>query len=139
MSTTIAQPFDARTDEILRTLEKGGQYKHLQTILSPMDAVVRMRTPAGKEIEALCFCSNNYLGLANHPEVVEAGIEGLRKYGAVEVVAGRIYWPHEEYQRMGLAQPPSFQDVTPELQRALEQEVRSLVSPLRRWGRRRRR
>ena len=28
-----------------------------------------------------CFCSNNYLGLANHPEVVEAGIEGLRKWG----------------------------------------------------------
>jgi glycine C-acetyltransferase len=28
------------------------------------------------------MCSNNYLGLANHPEVVEAGVEGLRKYGA---------------------------------------------------------
>jgi len=29
-----------------------------------------------------CFCSNNYLGLANHPEVVEAGIQALRRYGA---------------------------------------------------------
>jgi glycine C-acetyltransferase len=77
MPSTIAQPFDARTDETLRTLRSGGQYKHLQTLLSPMDATVRMRTPEGRETEALCFCSNNYLGLANHPEVVEAGIEGL--------------------------------------------------------------
>ena len=28
------------------------------------------------------LCSNNYLGLANHPEVVAAGIEGLKMYGA---------------------------------------------------------
>ncbi|HZW11046.1 MAG TPA: aminotransferase class I/II-fold pyridoxal phosphate-dependent enzyme [Phycisphaerales bacterium] len=101
MAATIAQPFDARTDEILRTLEKGGQYKHLQTIESPMDAAVRMRTPAGKEIEALCFCSNNYLGLANHPEVIEAGIEGLRKYGAgtasVRFICG-TFEPHERLE-----------------------------------------
>jgi glycine C-acetyltransferase len=98
MSTTIAQPFDARTDETLRTLEAGGQYKHLQLIRSPMGAVVKMRTAAGKETEALCFCSNNYLGLANHPEVVEAGIEGLRKYGAgtasVRFICG-TFEPHE--------------------------------------------
>jgi len=101
MAATVAQPFDARTDEILRTLEKGGQYKHLQTMLSPMDAVVRMRTAAGKEIEALCFCSNNYLGLANHPEVVQAGIEGLKKYGAgtasVRFICG-TFEPHERLE-----------------------------------------
>lgn len=101
MSTTIAQPFDARTDETLRMLEAGGQYKHLQLIRSPMDAVIRMRTSAGKEIEALCFCSNNYLGLANHPEVVEAGIEGLRKYGAgtasVRFICG-TFEPHERLE-----------------------------------------
>ena len=32
--------------------------------------------------EVIVLCSNNYLGLANHPEVVAAGIEGLEKYGA---------------------------------------------------------
>ena len=67
-------------------------------------------------------------------EAARDWLQGLRKYGPVEVVAGRIYWPHEEYQRMGLAQPASFQDVTPELKRALEQEVRSLVSPLEAMG-----
>ncbi len=27
------------------------------------------------------FCANNYLGLANHPEIVEAALAGLRRYG----------------------------------------------------------
>lgn len=101
MSTAIAHPFDARTDETLRALDASGQYKHLQAILSPMDAEIRMRTAGGKEIDALCFCSNNYLGLANHPEVVEAGIEGLRKYGAgtasVRFICG-TFEPHEQLE-----------------------------------------
>ena len=101
MAATLAQPFDARTDTILRELAASGQYKHLQTICSPMDAVIRMKTAAGKETEALCFCSNNYLGLANHPEVVESGIEGLRKYGAgtasVRFICG-TFEPHEQLE-----------------------------------------
>jgi len=28
------------------------------------------------------FCSNDYLGLANHPDVIQAFIEGVKKYGA---------------------------------------------------------
>ena len=32
--------------------------------------------------EVIVFCSNNYLGLADHPEVIEAGHQGLRDYGA---------------------------------------------------------
>jgi glycine C-acetyltransferase len=59
-------------------LRDSGQLKVLQTIEGPMGATVRLRGRG----EVACFCSNNYLGLANHPEVVEAGIEGLRRYGA---------------------------------------------------------
>lgn len=76
------RPFDARTDQILAELEKGGQYKHLQMLTGPMGPTVQLRDASGKSREVICMCSNNYLGLANHPEVVEAGIEGLRKYGA---------------------------------------------------------
>ena len=43
-----------------------------------MDATVKLKGYG----EVACFCSNNYLGLANHPEVVEAGVAGLRRYGA---------------------------------------------------------
>lgn len=77
--TTMAHTtFPSRTNEILDSLRKSGQLKHLQTIEGPMDATVRIRGRG----EVVCLCSNNYLGLANHPEVVDAAIEGIRKYGA---------------------------------------------------------
>ncbi len=98
MPTTAARPFDARTDETLRSLDESGQYKRLHTLESPMDASVQMRGYG----EVLCFCSNNYLGLANEPRVVEAGIEGLRRYGAgtasVRFICG-TFSPHEQLER----------------------------------------
>ncbi len=88
-----ATVFDRRADEILSMLESTGQYKHLREIEGPMDAVVRIRGVG----EVLCFCSNNYLGLANHPEVVEAGARALRDYGAgtasVRFICG-TFTPH---------------------------------------------
>ncbi|MEQ8316987.1 MAG: aminotransferase class I/II-fold pyridoxal phosphate-dependent enzyme [Phycisphaerales bacterium] len=81
-AATTTRPFNARTDDILAQLEQGGQYKHLQMLTGPMGPTVMLRDDSGKSREVICMCSNNYLGLANHPEVVEAGIEGLRKYGA---------------------------------------------------------
>ncbi len=77
MTTTSTLFFD-RSSAILAHLEQTGQLKQLQMIESPMGPRISIR---GKG-EVDCFCSNNYLGLANHPDVVEAGIEGLRKYGA---------------------------------------------------------
>ncbi len=98
---TIARPFDARTDATLAQLETSGQYKHLQMLQGPMDAKVTLRQADGSSKEALCFCSNNYLGLANHPEVVEAGIEALKKYGAgtasVRFICG-TFEPHEHLE-----------------------------------------
>lgn len=94
--------FDTRTDATLKQLEESGQYKHLQMLDSPMDAVVKMRQPDGSFRDTLCFCSNNYLGLANHPEVVEAGIKALRDYGAgtasVRFICG-TFTPHEQLER----------------------------------------
>lgn len=93
--------FDQRTDKTLQELADGGQYKHLQMLDSPMDAVVKMRMDDGSFRDTLCFCSNNYLGLANHPEVVEAGIKGLRDYGAgtasVRFICG-TFTPHEQLE-----------------------------------------
>ncbi len=77
-TTTKPTAFDTRTDKTLKTLSETGQFKRLQMIEGPMDRTVRLRDYG----ECLCFCSNNYLGLANHPEVVEAGLGGLREYGA---------------------------------------------------------
>ncbi len=78
MTATLAPTFPLRTKEILDSLAATGQLKLLQTIEGPMGATVRIKGRG----EVVCLCSNNYLGLANHPEVVEAGIAGLRRYGA---------------------------------------------------------
>lgn len=91
-------PFDTRTDALFDQLRRDGLWKHLQMLDSPMDASVRMRREDGSFRDVLCFCSNNYLGLANHPEVIDAGIEGLKKYGAgtasVRFICG-TFTPHE--------------------------------------------
>lgn len=70
--------FADRTATTLSHLQETGQLKRLQTIEGPMGPTVRLRGFG----DVVCLCSNNYLGLANHPEVVEAGLEGLRRYGA---------------------------------------------------------
>ena len=78
MSTMTGPDFGIRTTAILEHLEETGQLKHMQMIEGPMGPTITIRGVG----EVACFCSNNYLGLANDPEVVEAGIEGLRTYGA---------------------------------------------------------
>lgn len=97
MSTATTTPFAVRTRETLEMLESSGQLKHLQTLDSSMGATVTMVDDDGSKHERICMCSNNYLGLANHPDVVEAGIEALRQYGAgtasVRFICG-TFTPH---------------------------------------------
>jgi glycine C-acetyltransferase len=62
----------------LDALRTAGTYKRFNTLASPMDAVVQMEGRG----DIIVLSSNNYLGLADHPEVVQAGIEGLKRYGA---------------------------------------------------------
>jgi glycine C-acetyltransferase len=62
----------------LDELRQAGTYKRLRHLTAPMGP---MTTIDGLG-EVVVFCSNNYLGLANHPEVVEAGVDGLHHFGA---------------------------------------------------------
>jgi len=79
-------------------LREAGTLKRFNTLDSPQGPVVEM---AGRG-EVLVLSSNNYLGLAARPEVVEAGIEGLRRYGAgtasVRFICG-TFAPHLELER----------------------------------------
>jgi glycine C-acetyltransferase len=70
--------FAKRCDEVIRGLTDSGQLKPFYDIESPMRAIVRIK---GKG-EVLVLCANNYLGLADHPEVIAAGVQGLKDYGA---------------------------------------------------------
>ncbi len=97
-NTTRGNVFKKRTESILSGLKQGGQLKKLQMIEGPMDAVVKLRGYG----EVACFCSNNYLGLANHPQVRDAAIEGIRRYGAgtasVRFICG-TFEPHEKLEK----------------------------------------
>jgi glycine C-acetyltransferase len=82
----------------LDALREARTYKQFLTLESPQGAVVRM---AGRG-EVLVLSSNNYLGLADHPEVVRAGIDGLERYGAgtasVRFICG-TFEPHLALER----------------------------------------
>ena len=60
----------------LESIHAVGVYKDERILLSPQQA--RIRTKHG---EVLNFCANNYLGLANHPEILEAARNALDQYG----------------------------------------------------------
>ncbi|HTV93683.1 MAG TPA: glycine C-acetyltransferase [Verrucomicrobiae bacterium] len=70
--------FDTQLQSEIDALKAAGTYKHLRHLTTPMAPEVHMEE-AG---DVIVLSSNNYLGLSDQPEVIEAGIEGLRKYGA---------------------------------------------------------
>jgi glycine C-acetyltransferase len=70
--------FDSRATDLLKSLADSRQLKQFYRVTGPLGPTA---TIAGRG-EVIVLCSNNYLGLANHPEVVAAGIEGLKKFGA---------------------------------------------------------
>jgi glycine C-acetyltransferase len=63
--------------EELQNIKDDGLYKKERIITSPQGAVIKIST--GKEV--INFCSNNYLGLSAHPEVVKAAKDALDTHG----------------------------------------------------------
>ena len=90
--------FHERFDEKLAEMKAQGTLKTLHTLTSPMDARVAMEGHG----EVLVLSSNNYLGLANHPEVIAAGKEALDRYGAgtasVRFICG-TFAPHLQLEQ----------------------------------------
>jgi glycine C-acetyltransferase len=82
----------------LDALREARTYKQFLILQSPQGPVVRMEGRG----EVVVLSSNNYLGLAGHPEVVRAGIEGLERYGAgtasVRFICG-TFEPHHALER----------------------------------------
>jgi len=81
----------------LDELHEVGRYNHIRTLDSPQGAWLIVD---GKKV--LNFCSNNYLGLANHPRVVQAAKDAIDRYGvgpgAVRTIAGTMTL-HETLER----------------------------------------
>ena len=66
----------------LKVIQESGLYKGEKEITTAQGSQV-----GTTEGEIVNFCANNYLGLANHPEVIQAAVEGLatRGYGMASV------------------------------------------------------
>lgn len=64
----------------LSAIEGEGLYKRERTIVSAQGAEITVRE-AGRERKVLNFCANNYLGLANHPEVIAAAKATMDSHG----------------------------------------------------------
>ena len=66
----------------LNLIKEAGLYKDERIIYSDQKANINVSYPAGsKEKEVLNFCSNNYLGLANHPDIIKAAKSALDTHG----------------------------------------------------------
>ncbi len=96
--TTMPSKIQWITDE-LSSLKQQGLYNTIRTIGSPQGAWLIVD---GKKV--LNFCSNNYLGLANHPKILAAAKNAIDKYGvgpaAVRSIAGTMSLHVELEQRL---------------------------------------
>jgi glycine C-acetyltransferase len=76
-------------EDELQGLKDSGLYNQIRTLSSPQGAWLVVD---GQRV--LNFCSNNYLGLANHPRIAEAAKSAIAQYGvgpaAVRSIAGTM-------------------------------------------------
>lgn len=83
--------------EELENLKRSGLYRELRTVEKIEGSRI---TISGKEY--LLFCSNNYLGLADHPKVIQKAIETIKDFGfgagASRLISGNTVL-HEELEK----------------------------------------
>lgn len=91
--TRLSQHLAKQLDDI----RAAGTFKSERVIESAQGADINV---AGKSV--INLCANNYLGLANHPEIVKAAHEGLDKYGfgmaSVRFICGTAT-PHKQLEK----------------------------------------
>ena len=76
MSAQFLQSLSEQTE----ALKSQGLYKSERLIAGPQQAAIDVRNNGGVQ-HVLNLCANNYLGLANHPEVIAAAHKALDEYG----------------------------------------------------------
>jgi len=64
-------------EQELQEIKEAGLYKSERIITSSQDAIIKIST--GEEV--INFCANNYLGLSNHPEVIQAAKDTMDTHG----------------------------------------------------------
>ncbi|WP_395339094.1 glycine C-acetyltransferase [Ningiella sp. W23] len=77
----MSQAFVDHLNTQLNEAKEQGLYKTERVITSQQQADIEVRTSDPKGQHVLNFCANNYLGLANHPDLIAAAKAGLDEYG----------------------------------------------------------
>jgi glycine C-acetyltransferase len=75
--TQSSENFLGHLDRETKALQKNGLYKTEYRITSPQQVEITIQD----EKNCINLCANNYLGLANHPELVKAAQDGAERYG----------------------------------------------------------
>ncbi len=70
-------PYQYHLKNQLNEIKEAGLYKNERIIVSPQGAEIELDT--GQKV--LNFCANNYLGLSNNPQLIEAAKEALDDHG----------------------------------------------------------
>ena len=82
----------------IESLKTDGLFKQEQVITSPQQGEVTLQTGTA----CINLCANNYLGLSNHPRLIEAARDALNKYGfgmsSVRFICG-TQLPHKRLER----------------------------------------
>ncbi|MGK5593790.1 MAG: glycine C-acetyltransferase [Parachlamydiaceae bacterium] len=94
------QPFLTYLNDQIEELKSTGLYKQEREITSPQSSSIQISD--GREV--LNFCANNYLGLANHPKVIQAAINSYEHYGfglaSVRFICGTQIIHHQLEKRI---------------------------------------
>ncbi|CAG20136.1 glycine C-acetyltransferase [Photobacterium profundum] len=79
----MSAAFYEQINQQIEDVKAGGLYKSERIITSAQKAAVSILNKEGVDTgeEVLNFCANNYLGLANHPELIEAAKAGMDAHG----------------------------------------------------------
>jgi len=90
--------FQEHVRQALDTIRSAGTYKRERVITSPQSAHIA----TSEQPEVLNFCANNYLGLANHPELLQAAHTPLDRWGygmaSVRFICG-TQAPHRQLEQ----------------------------------------
>ena len=90
----LNQNFTKHLEQSLGELRSAGLYKEERVITSPQSGKIEVYT--GDRV--LNFCSNNYLGLADNPELIEVAKNALDQYGFGMASARFICGTQEEHK-----------------------------------------
>ena len=78
-ASTLAQVIDKRLNPELDSIRQGGTWKSERIISTSQSSHIQVEHSTN---DLLNFCANNYLGLANNKEIIQAAKDSLDKYGA---------------------------------------------------------